>query len=345
LLLREITNDVTCLNDELADDLKIPEVVTSVTALCEVMSGQINAKGKQIQILETYTSLRVDLGAADPHLGTALDLGRMLADTVILPVSVADYQAEFNKFRLANAYGWLEDLHTYFPKYASDTVRGSLEFWQGWMSQYAETITGEEAERVRRALTRQGEKWRRILSGEILAEELLTADDYREAASHFLRRLRDLIWSFVRSFWPVALPIALVAAAVIVAIIKYAPGGTASVFAFVATAAGILGVSWKTVSSTLGKVASNAEQPLWRAEVLESIVMAATVLPADMNRRRIMSLRNSAREAESRLGKPAAADAGQHAPAVATAPSAAQASAPAPRSSAAAADGARDPAI
>jgi hypothetical protein len=306
LLMREIINDITCLDDELPADLKIPEVRASVVALDGVMKGPINAEGKRLQILQTYTRLRVDLGAADPHLGTALDLGRILADTVILPVTPADYRTEFNKFRLANVYGWLEDLHAYFPQYAADTVRGSLEIWQGWVSEHADSIAGDGHERARRALTMQGEKWRRILSAEILAEDLLTADDYRDAATFFLGRLRGLVWDFVKRFWPVALPLLLVTAGIVAAIVRWAPGGAASVVAVIAAAAGALGVSWKTVSSTLGKVAANAEQPLWNAEVQESIVMAATLLPTDASRREVMAMRRAAREAVEQPGKPAA---------------------------------------
>lgn len=306
LLMREIANDVTCLDEAMPDDLKIPEVRTSIVALDGVMKGKINTEGKQFQILQTYTRLRVDLGAADPHLGTALDLGRILADTVILPSKPADYRHEFRKFRLANVYGWLEDLHAYFPTYAADTVKGSLEIWQGWVIQHADSISGEDHQRVRLALTRQGEKWRRILSGEILADDLLGAEDYRDAAMFFLDRLRGLIWDFVKRFWPVALPLLLVTAGIVAAIVRWAPGGAASVVAVIAAAAGALGVSWKTVSSTLGKVAANAEQPLWNAEVQESIVMAATLLPTVASRREVMAMRRAAGEAVEQPDKPAA---------------------------------------
>ncbi len=315
LLMREIANDVTCLDDAMPDDLKIPEVRTSIVALDGVMKGKINAEGKQLQILQTYTRLRVDLGAADPHLGTALDLGRILADTVILPSKPADYRHEFRKFRLANVYGWLEDLHSFFPTYAADTVKGSLEVWQGWVVQHADSISGEDQQRVRLALTRQGEKWRRILSGEILADDLLGADDYRDAAMFFLGRLRDLIWDFAKRFWPVALPLLLVTAGIVAAIVRWAPGGAASVVAVIAAAAGTLGVSWKTVSSTLGKVAANAEQPLWNAEVQESIVMAATLLPTAASRREITAMRQAAREAVEQPDKPAAPTGGPRSPA------------------------------
>jgi hypothetical protein len=327
LLMQEITNDVTCLDNAMPEDLKIPDVLESVVALEVVMKGNINTEGKRLQILQTYTRLRVDLGAADPHLGTALDLGRILADTVLLPSKPDEYSREFRKFRLANVYGWLEDLHTYFPKYAADTVRGSLEIWHGWVLQNADSISGEDHRRIRLALTRQGEKWRRILSGEILAEDLLGAEDYRAAAMYFLGKLRGLIWDFVKRFWPVGLPIVLVTAGIIAAIVTWAPGGAASVVAVIAAAAGTLGVSWKTVSATLGKVASNAEQPLWNAEVQESIVMAATLLPTDAGRRKIVAMRQAARDAEEQPDDPGDPAAGT--PAVTGAPPAAAGAPPA----------------
>ncbi|HEY7430832.1 MAG TPA: hypothetical protein VH641_08875 [Streptosporangiaceae bacterium] len=332
LLMREIANDVIVLDVELPSDLKIPEVRASVTALGQALKEQGDTQARQIQILQAYTRLRVDLGAADPHLGTALDLGRILADTVILPETAGEYQAEFGKFRLANVYGFLEDLHAYFPKYAADTVKGSLEIWQGWMSEHAGSVSGEE-ERVKRLLNAQGEKWRRILSGEILAQDLLTADDYRDAATYFLRRLRSLIWDYTKRFWPVGLPLALVTAAIIAAIAIWAPSGAASVWAVIATVAGTLGVSWKTVSSTLGRVASNAEQPLWNAEVQEAIVLAATRLPAELDRATIMSMRQSARVAQARLGRPAAPTGGEPAsqPAPAAEPAGGAAGEPVPR--------------
>jgi hypothetical protein len=140
-------------------------------------------------------------------------------------------------------------------------------------------------------LSLQGERWRRLLSGEILPRDLLTADNYRQAASDYLGRIGRLTWSFARRFWPAIIVVLGGTGAIIWAILTYAPTGAASVAAVIATAAGSLGVSWKTVGSTLGKVATQAEQPLWNAEVLEAIVVATFIPPVEMNDRAIASLR------------------------------------------------------
>jgi hypothetical protein len=290
LLLGEISHDV----DSLSGTYSMPAVRTSMAALSAVMTGTMDRAGKQTQILETYTLLRLGLGAADAHSGTALDLGRMLADTVLLSNEPADYVQQFGQYRLANAYGWIEDLHSSFPAHAADTVRGSMQIWQAWVSDHKGTAAAGQAEHLKRALDLQGERWRRLLSGEILAMDLLSADDYRAAAAELFSRLRGLVGSFARRFWPVIGIIAAATGAIVWAIVAYATAGVATVVALIATAAGSLGVSWTTIGSTLGKVAAKAEDPLWDAEVTESLVIAATITPQSMNRKTMSAMRKTA---------------------------------------------------
>jgi hypothetical protein len=290
LLLAEISHDV----DSLSGTYSMPAVRTSMTALSAVMTGTIDRAGKQTQILETYTLLRLGLGAADAHSGTALDLGRMLADTVLLANEPADYVQQFGQYRLANAYGWIEDLHSSFPAHAADTVKVSMQIWQAWVSDHKGTAAAGQAEHLKRALDLQGERWRRLLSGEILAMDLLSADDYRAAAADLFSRLSGLIGSFARRFWPVIGLIAAATGAIVWAIVTYASAGIATTVALIATAAGSLGVSWQTIGSTLGKVAAKAEDPLWDAEVTESLVIAATITPQSMNRKTMSAMRKKA---------------------------------------------------
>ena len=288
LILREIEHDITSLKPELASADNDP---ASLDALLNVMRGPIDSKGKKTQVLETFRHLRIEIGADDAHLSTAIDLGRMLADTVILANSPGAYLTEFEPYRLRNAYEWLEDLHTSFPEHASDAVKGSLQYWQQWIAKTGGVVPAGQDQHVRRMLSLQGERWRRLLSGEILPSDLLTADNYRQAASDYLGRIGRLTWSFARRFWPAIAVVLGGTGAIIWAILAYAPTGAASVVAVIATAAGSLGVSWKTVGSTLGKVATQAEQPLWNAEVLDAIVIATFIPPVEMSNRAITSLR------------------------------------------------------
>jgi hypothetical protein len=312
LLLGEIQHDLDslCAEDSLAQ-APMSEVRTSMTKLADVMTGPAGADGKRAQILQTYTLLRLDVGAADAHSGTALDLGRMLADTVLLADAPATYLKQFGAFRLANFYGWLEDLHASFPAHAADTVRGSLQVWQVWVSEHKGTAAAGQSEGLRRALDSQGERWRRLLSGEILALDLLSADDYRAAAANLLGRLRSLAGNYVRRFWPVIAIILAATAAIAWAIVTYAAAGIATIVGLIATAAGSLGVSWKAIGSTLGQVAAKAEDPLWDAEVTESLVVAATIPPPDTDRKAISAMRKKAADisgAPGPIAKPASAE-------------------------------------
>lgn len=288
LILREIKHDVASLKPDLSSGDDDP---AALDVLLNVMRGQIPINGKKTQVLETFRHLRIELGADDARLSTAIDLGRMLADTVIQANSSGTYLAEFGSYRLQNAYEWLEDLHTSFPTNASDAVKGSLQYWEQWVTNSSDVELARDDRYVRRALSLQGERWRRLLSGEILPEDLLGADNYRQAASNYLGRIARLAWGFVRRFWLAIILVLGCTGAIIWAILRYAPTGATSAAAVIATAIGSLGVSWKTVGSTLGKVTTKAEQPLWNAEVLEAIVVATFIPPVEMNSRAIASLR------------------------------------------------------
>ena len=232
-------------------------------------------------ILKTYKDLRAILATADVHLGTAFDLGRMLADTILLvEAGKADtFTEEFNPFRLNNAYGWLDDLHRMLPGHAADAVSGSLRTWEGWVSETHGIVPDADREHLTRALHTQGEMWRRLLSGERLAEDLLTAQSFKDAGARMVSRLRGLAWSFVTSWWFIIIPFLAAVGAVVWVIVRYAPSGATTTAALIATAAGSLGISWRTVAATLGRATAKVEAPLWDAEVRASIVDAATVRP------------------------------------------------------------------
>ena len=133
--------------------------------------------------------------------------------------------------------------------------------------------------RFTRALHHQGELWRRLLCGEKLALDLLAADDYKKAGDQVTKRFLGLARTYAWSWKWVILLFLVVTGGLAAVIIVFVPRGTSTVTALIATAAGSLGVSWKTVASTLGRVTQKAEGPLWDAEVSEAIVIAATQLP------------------------------------------------------------------
>jgi hypothetical protein len=300
LILLELTHDVAVL---MAKQGQVVGDSTFLNTTLGVMrSKDQDNKARKTAVLGAFREVRIQICATDARFSRAIDLGRMLADTVIQANSLgftSDYLTEFKSYRLQNAYEWLEDLHTSFPKRASDAVKGSLQCWEKWVVDSDTAEGAKENGYTKRALSLQGERWRRLLSGEILADDLLAAESYRRVASNTLNRIARLTWGFVQRFWPVIALVLGGTGAIIWAIITYAPSGAASVAAVIATVVATLGVSWKTIGSTLGKVVAMAEEPLWNAEVLEAIVVATFIPPVEMNTHEITALRKKIKQSKA----------------------------------------------
>jgi hypothetical protein len=121
--------------------------------------------------------------------------------------------------------------------------------------------------------------WRRLVAGEVVPKSLLGSDDYVAAGERLLGRSRQIAARFLRRWWfPAAVLLGSTGAAVWAAV-TYAPAGSTRVAAVLVSLAGALGVSWKTVSATLGRALSQAESALWDSEVVTAIGEAATVHP------------------------------------------------------------------
>ena len=237
--------------------------------------------GTRRSLLGTFISLRQGIVSHSAHLATALDLGRVLADTVLLvdvnkPETLTE---QFDHFRLGNAYAWLENLHRLLSDHAADTVAGSLRRWEEWVEGCKGNVPAKVRKDFTRTLNHQGDLWRRLLCGETFAGDLLSAEDYKEAGDRVGKRFLAMLGGYVSTWrWVIGL-FALFVAGVVALVVAAAPSGDSTIAALIATAAGSVGVSWKTVASTLGRATSRAEGPLWDAEVSEAMVIAATRLP------------------------------------------------------------------
>jgi hypothetical protein len=136
-----------------------------------------------------------------------------------------------------------------------------------------------DRESVTRALRRQGQLWRAILSGEKECLDLLSTDDYLQVADQLLGHIRRLTLDFLRRFWITTTTVAiiLVAAAVTVVIVR----ATSTVVAAVVAAAGAIGLTWKGAASGLGRVLAQAQRPLWESELDVAAANAVTWLPRE----------------------------------------------------------------
>jgi hypothetical protein len=255
-------------------------------------------------ILNLYLEVRDMVAGSDVSAATAFGLGRMLADTTLLPTEAhPEILAErFDEYRLGNAFRWLDDLDARLPARSAPTVRTTLEEWKLWVTSLPRTPQGavEPAAvsgAVIRALQRQGEIWRRLLTGEQRPDQLLDSQAYIGAAVKLLGAARRIGLHFLWKWsWAIVLAAGAVGAAVWAAL-TYAPAGTSRVAAVVVSAAGFLGISWLGVRATLGRALRQAEGALWEAEVTAAIATVAATTPKSRK------LSESARRRRFRAGR------------------------------------------
>jgi hypothetical protein len=237
------------------------------------------------EILIAYVGLRDLLLGTAPLVATSFGLGRMLADTTWLPRSRQPevLAAKFDPYRLANAYGWLDDLSAAFPSRVAAAVTQSLQAWESWVrSQQAKDGSFGPAsfdEAVLRALHRQGEMWRRLLTGEKDPMLLLSSEDYVAAGERLLQRGRQIARRFLWKWWPVIAVFLAASGAAIWAALTFAPAGSARLAAVLVSAVATVGISWKGLGATLGKALNQAQAALWASEVNVATGQAATILP------------------------------------------------------------------
>jgi hypothetical protein len=269
-----------------------------------LLEAEVRSPGElQAAVAELHRQLLMTLTAADFRLGKAYGLGRALAETTLLPDArdPRTFQRQLARHRLANLLGWLADLKSVFPPHAAEAVRGSLQAWSAWSQ--APTLRpaleerqparrpgppqgrpvdwGSPADResVTRALHRQGQLWRAVLSDEKDCLDQLSAGDYLRAADRLLGHIRRLTLGFLRRFWitTAALAVILLAAVVTVVVVRAA----STVVAAVVAAAGAIGLTWKGAGSGLGRVLAQAQRPLWESELDVAVAEAVTWLPRE----------------------------------------------------------------
>jgi hypothetical protein len=136
-----------------------------------------------------------------------------------------------------------------------------------------------DRESVTRALRRQGQLWRAVLSGEKECVDLLSSDDYVGAADRLLERLRRLTLAFLRRFWITTTLLAVIVVAVVATLVFVRAATT--VVAVVLTAAGAIGLTWKSAASGLGRVLGHAQRPLWESELDTAVADAITRMPRE----------------------------------------------------------------
>jgi hypothetical protein len=237
-------------------------------------------------ILDLYLKVRELVAGSDVSAALGFGLGRMLADTVLLPTAGHPdiLLRQFEEHRLANAFGWLDDLDASLPPRSAGAVRATLAEWQRWVARLPRSPQGavdpaEADVAVIRALRRQGDIWRRLLTGEQRPDQLLDRQAYIGAATKLLASAWSIGLHYLwRWSWSILLA-AGAAGTVVWAALTYAPGGTSRLATIVVSAAGLLSISWLSGRAALGRALRQAESALWEAEVAAAIAKAAAITP------------------------------------------------------------------
>lgn len=199
---------------------------------------------------------------ADVRFARAYVVGRRLNTLA------ATEQPSVNLFKqsiIAETLEALDDLSTALPPHAARGVANSIRRWQ--------TVTDMPGSNV---LSAQCELWRTILAGEKKATELLEPENYLDAAERLAVKIRATATSVVKqyAFWVVlVMALFLGGAALLVFVPKHAGTTAAGLSGVLAS----LGLSWKGIGGTLGKLAGKLEAPLWGAEVDGAVTDAITL--------------------------------------------------------------------
>lgn len=257
--------------------LRIKHMPSAGPVLAVLRSPAHSRDDMRASVLDLYLQVRNTVAGSNASAAVALGLGRMLADTTLLPVA-GDSQTlreQFGEYRLANAYGWLDDLGVRLPARSAAVVRATLAQWQEWVQA---PDTDADAATIR-ALRQQGDVWRRLLTGEQSPDQLLDRQAYIGAAAKLLAAGRRMGLHYLWK-WSWSILLAAVAAGVVVwAALAYAPGTASRITTVALSAGGFVGLSWLGVRATLGRAIRQAESALWEAEVTAAAAKAAATTP------------------------------------------------------------------
>ncbi len=268
--LAQVQVAISKLHDPVAQSgLALPDVAAVRAELRT--AGDAAARHRLIR--EMHVGLTSSLGAVDFRLGKAYGLARAVADSCRNPTTMAELRAEFGETRIATLVSWLDDLSSAFPAHAGHSVRESLRRWQRWVSDAGDKPDDE----VWPLLRRQGDLWRALLSGEKLGVDMLEVDNYLDAADRAFNQMRSLVGRFLRRFPLVAAFAVLLFLGGVALIVVGASSATV-----VAGLGGILasvGLTWRGIGGSLGRLIGQLERPLWGAAIDAAITDAITLTP------------------------------------------------------------------
>ena len=242
---------------ELLDDLRLPGLHWAVV---ERLIDALQRGPAERAARELERRLVVSLAGSEVRFTEAYTLGGGLRTLL------EDRGAEDDP-ELQSLVGALDALSSDLPSHAARGVANSLAEWS--QAQGAQTADLADA---------QVNLWRAVIVGEKKGTELLEPNDYlaaaRELEGKFARRALTSKW-----LWA-ALGVAIVLFGLGVYLLFVANGHAGKVAAGSAGVLAGLGITWKGIGGTLGKLVNELEVPLWGAELDGAITQAITLTKA-----------------------------------------------------------------
>jgi hypothetical protein len=234
----------------------------------------------KLEIYQLHLAILRECNAEDPAMAKAYELGQALADTCPADIDRATLAKQLNRYRLDEIGRWLADLASRLPHHSSRAVRVSMARWKiaAQNGEASPIFATADLGTVHRALGRQVQLWCSLLTGEKLAKDMLGTDGYARAVGFAVRATRRLLFSYIWQFAPfVILALALLGVGVW-GVLTYEEASKV-VVSFAAIAGG-LGITWKGLAATVGKLAGEIEDPIWKGSIDLVVADAITQAPA-----------------------------------------------------------------
>lgn len=258
------------------------------------------------------------LTASPPDILLAYQLGRSLRDTVNPPLVQAGdamppapaLARQLRRDRIATLQEWLATLAGQLPPHSASVVTTSLGRW----SEFATVTVGTSSElrngdragveaAMCRYLLPQGDAWLMLLTGARPTSGLLTPEAYVAAAEDALSRSAVTVRRVLKHYWYwVVIGAAALGGVLYLAVSNL--GGAAQVWTSIGAIAASLGISANSITSTMRKLAAEAEQPVFAMAEEDAMAWAVTTMPAvSLSNRSVRRLRKAGIAPTSTLGR------------------------------------------
>jgi hypothetical protein len=241
--------------------LKIADLTTDTPAVKDMIAALQAGPGQQkAQPLDT--AVVVAVVGAGARYGSAYVLGKEMRS--MIPEASAKPSEPTNAMVSA-----LDMLSSNLPSHAARSVANSMSAWQRSSDSAKAALAGAQVE-----------LWRAVIVGEKKGTELLEPKDYLDAAGELERKYvrRALSSGWIQLIAIAALVLFILG---IVGLVLASKPGT--VLAGISGVLVSIGLTWKGIGGTVGKIVGKLEAPLWGAELDTAITDAITLatVPTD----------------------------------------------------------------